>query len=80
MFGCSKFRAEEIVISDNFGPWFLQKKHSKYDKVKIHRGWWVVGRLIEIKKLDIGFLEKLKGRYPRKALDKLRRLFQNESS
>lgn len=73
-------RAEEIVISDNFAPWFLQKKHSKYDKVKIHRGWWVVGRLIEIKKLDIGFLEKLTGRYPRKALDKLRRLFQNESS
>lgn len=31
-------RAEEIVISDNFAPWFLQKKHSTYDKVKIHRG------------------------------------------
>lgn len=73
-------RTEEVVISDNFAPWFLQKKHSKYDKVRIHRGWWVVGRLIEMKKIDIAFLEKLEGRYPRKALDKLRRLFTDESS
>ena len=72
-------RAEEIVISDNFAPWFLQKKHPKYDKVRIHRGWWVVGRLIEMKKLEIDFLEKLEGRYPRKSLDKLRRIFQDES-
>ncbi len=73
-------RTEEIVISDNFAPWFLQKIHSKYNKVSIHRGWWVVGRLIEMNELDIGFLEKLEGRYPRKALDKLWRLFKDESS
>lgn len=73
-------RAEELVISDNFAPWFLQKIHPKYDQVKIRRGWWVMGRLIEIDKLGIDFLVKLEGRYPKKALGKLRRLFEDESS
>jgi hypothetical protein len=71
-------RDEQVVISDNFAPWFLQKKHQIYDQVVIHRGWWVIGRLIELDKLSINFLDKMKGRYPKKALNKLRSLFRDE--
>lgn len=71
-------RAVPLVISDNFAPWFLQKQHSEYRGVTIHRGWWVIGRLIETKALTVEFLTELNGRYPQKALKTLWRLFQSE--
>ena len=71
-------RTIPLVISDNFAPLLLQKQHPEYQRVTIHRGWWVIGRLIETKALAVEFLNELDGRYPQKALKALRRLFNIE--
>ena len=71
-------RKENLVISDNFAPWYLQKHLQGYHNVDIYRGWWIIGHFIENNELPLEFLDKLEGRYPKKALTNLRRTLKDE--
>jgi len=74
----ANMRNEKLVISDNFAPWYIQKNNQEYKKVEIYRGWWIIGHLIENKELSLEILNKLEGRYPKKAIDNLRRNLEDE--
>lgn len=69
----ARSRGYYLVISDNFAPWYIRKSHEEYSNVKIFRGTYFFGRLIELEIITIDSLEKLKGTYAQKDITRMKR-------
>ena len=69
----ARSRGYYLVISDNFAPWYIRKSHEEYSNVKIFRGTYFFGRLIELEIITIDYLEKLKGTYAQKDITRMKR-------
>jgi len=71
-------RGIPMLISDNFAPWYLKSKHSEIP-AEVERGYYVVAKALEInalKKEDMeDILKKMKGTYPKKAIDAIKERF-----
>ena len=79
----ANFRKIPLMISDNFAPWYLKSKHAEIE-VALARGSHALVEGIEKKSLEIrnakeleSFLSELEGIYPRKAIDTIRKKFED---
>ncbi|MFW9917209.1 MAG: hypothetical protein ACFFGZ_16515 [Candidatus Thorarchaeota archaeon] len=68
----AKVRRIQLVISDNFAPWFIRRIHSEFENIKIFRGMYFFSRIFELEMLNKDFLDKLRGIYPEKEITRLR--------
>lgn len=69
----ARTRGYLLVISDNFAPWYIQKKHAEFSDVQIFRGMYFFSRLIELEVVTKDILEKLEGTYPNKDIQRMKR-------
>lgn len=67
-----------IVISDNFAPWVVQKRHPEFERIRIYRGFYFVESLLDAKLITSDVVKQLQGMYPRKVIRRLEQKSQEE--